>query len=272
MNNPLSTNTTLASNPTILNNLINNLPTSFINCQFESKDPQGVVLQQFNPDNKTFSNILHLPLQNSSTLSFSANTSLVTESNSVTADIPFASVGADTYAVNSTGDYLLQGSSSLILGGAEDTNSSTRLALSGSTLMFSDLPGPNNDNQSWFYSANNSYIWLTIVQWLANAGNTPGIAAVPDTGLLSIFAAVIGIIFVALGIFFFITSINPNISLGEQPSYMSTRKGALQKGGPVGAKGPQGTSLQVGDQSETPTDKTTTSTATSSRKVKGRKN
>ena len=272
LSNPMSTNTTFAGTPLIMNALIIDLPAVFQNSQFQSaNDGNGYVLQHFDPINSTYTNILNVPLQNSSFLTFPAHTSIVTESNAITANKTFAQAGTNTYGVDSTGSYSLQASSNIILGGDEDTNTSNRLALSGSTLMFSDFPGPNNDNNSWFNSANNSYVWLSMVQWLANTGNSPNTGVASNTGLLSIVDAVIGIIIVVIGILFFFTGSDPNLSLTKQSPPISTKKGSQRREESAGTKILPDTSVKSSHQVISEPDQDKTPPVTSSKKVKVRK-
>ncbi|MFX0113231.1 MAG: hypothetical protein ACFFB3_01660 [Candidatus Hodarchaeota archaeon] len=49
----------------------------------------------------------------------------------------------------------------------EDVASAGRIALSGSTLMFSDLPAQPGSTDSWIDLANNKQLWINTMLWLA---------------------------------------------------------------------------------------------------------
>jgi hypothetical protein len=77
----------------------------------------------------------------------------------------------ETYAENVLGSPHEISSEVAILalaGVTGDINS--RAIISGSSIMFSDLNGPLQDNSSWYLTADNSKLWKNIVLWIAETG------------------------------------------------------------------------------------------------------
>ncbi|MFX0090125.1 MAG: hypothetical protein ACFFBD_00060, partial [Candidatus Hodarchaeota archaeon] len=76
--------------------------------------------------------------------------------------------GRAAYSEDTLGKIALQKDTPEIISMTIYQNTS-RLVLSGSTIMFSDLP--YNSTHSWYETADNSILWQNIVLWLA--GLTP---------------------------------------------------------------------------------------------------
>lgn len=89
----------------------------------------------------------------------------ITQSCSVNAPQKGLIAGREAYAEDSFGAITLQDETPEIISVTTYLNTS-RLALSGSTIMFSDLPF--NSTYSWYELADNSILWKNIITWLGD--------------------------------------------------------------------------------------------------------
>lgn len=97
--------------------------------------------------------------------SYEDSLSLLTKSSSVVADQHIVQTGFNTYTIGQKGIPNLLAENPCILGvSLLDKNS--KVALSGSTLMFSDLAGP--EDASWFDSQDNAILFSETINWLLN--------------------------------------------------------------------------------------------------------
>ena len=167
LNNPLSTNTSLQSSPETLNNLIIQVGL-FQGNQFElGAKNDGTLLRELDLENDSDSSLLVVDLDRTTTFTFPENAQAVSRSNHVETSIPIVQIGTRYFAQTSDGSIRLQGKSPVILGGGIHESTSSRLLLSGSTLMFSDLVFGPSPNSSWFGRENNSLLWVKAINWVS---------------------------------------------------------------------------------------------------------
>ncbi|MFX0063349.1 MAG: hypothetical protein ACFFC7_14325 [Candidatus Hermodarchaeota archaeon] len=112
----------------------------------------------------------------------------ITQSCSVKASQKALIGGREAYAEDSFGAITLQDEIPEIISLTTHLNTS-RLALSGSTIMFSDLPF--NSTHSWYELANNRILWKNIITWLGDVKTQEGVdESSPPLDLVQVIIAV----------------------------------------------------------------------------------
>ncbi|MHA2224274.1 MAG: hypothetical protein ACXAC8_03675 [Candidatus Hodarchaeales archaeon] len=221
--NPLNEdNTSLNGNGYILNEILDErgISTGGRNVFWTYPEDTGsvkrtnVIHNDF--DNAGVSEYLHLKINISDNeiLSMDSNlTSIVTYSCSVqdpNEGIILASPEAYTKSIKGS----LQITSDItMIGTTGELDIGARIVLCGSSIMFSDLPGPFT-GYSWYESENNSVLWQNIIDWLAAENPEilpPTIASESGQVLISMIA--VSIIFLVSGSTLFIVGSGKKVSI-----------------------------------------------------------
>lgn len=210
--NPLDENNeTLNGRGDIINNLLTYLEFRWNIGKFytytrmvDDYRPTNVIHNEFT--NAGFSKYLDIEtnISNHEILSTGNNiTSIVTSSCSIVeASEKVISASSEAYTKTIFGD-ISSGSPDIVLFGAssEETETSARILLGGSSIMFSDLIGPDG-NKTWYESGDNSIFWFNIFDWLASANPEippPSILSEEATFLVIALLAMISVIFIIGG-------------------------------------------------------------------------
>jgi hypothetical protein len=168
LSNPYTSNSSLNVNNQNLNQIIS-LSNLYSDSRFNTgSDNFGVSLQELNPGDYEDPSILTIEVLGNTMFPLNEEKKIITMSNSVNPLYPIAEAGMSVFGISADNLISLQGENPVILGGSTDADTSSRLFLIGSALMFSDLPGPDSTNTSsisWLNTADNAEIWLEIIKW-----------------------------------------------------------------------------------------------------------
>ncbi|MFW9928306.1 MAG: hypothetical protein ACFFD1_02835 [Candidatus Thorarchaeota archaeon] len=204
LSNPYLSNSTLDIDSSSLNLIVSGISLFPANRFSTGTNTLGVTINTIKPTLSSDSSLLSFPLVNSSEFSFKGNESIITRSNNVQVLYPMVSVGLNSYAITSDNSYDLGTETPVILGGSTSTQTTSRLFLIGSALMFSDLPGPvqsSSEPVSWFETANNKDAWIEAIRWTASIENT--IPSSPNQSTLELLVSsqlLIGSVLILAGI------------------------------------------------------------------------
>ena len=204
--NPLNlNNSSLNGAGNVFNTLLENNYFS-VSDQFQvGTDTNGVVVEKY----QNISDLSYLQLSVNSTffLPSNFNGTIVTSSTALTLvkGESIVNSGYDSFTFTSSHTYQSQDVNVNLFGGI--TYKAGRIVLGGSTLMFSDLPNPNQGNTTWFNSANNKGFLDALVKWSLNIVSQ---IVTPDVGsnfylTLSLITGSFGLIFIAVGLFLYTT-------------------------------------------------------------------
>ena len=153
LSNPLnSQNASLSGSGKVLNTFFN-YKDVLLGDKFNTPNSADVVVEKYQNITKDPSN-LFLDVNSSVKLpDLNSTLHIETQSTSITAtnDQIILSAGFDSFYVTSDGSYQNQDKDNTLFGGL--TYKTGRIVIGGSTIMFSDLPNPATNNQSWFNSA-----------------------------------------------------------------------------------------------------------------------
>lgn len=174
---------------------------------FQVANGNDVVVQKYQ-NSTTETSDLSLQLNSSiplpdlnSTLTIDTTSTAVTSASNQT----ILSAGFDSFYVTSAGAYKNQDKDNYLITGRDFKQG--RIIIGGSTTMFSDLPNPNANGKSWINSADNAAFFITLVKWSLNISNANFIPEVSTSFFISLalVTGVVGVIFVALGLFMYVT-------------------------------------------------------------------
>ncbi|MHA1973783.1 MAG: hypothetical protein ACTSW1_12360 [Candidatus Hodarchaeales archaeon] len=107
----------------------------------------------------------------------------------------------------------------VLFGSPGKTDYNTRIVLSGSSIMFSDI-NDNVLNQTWYESANNSILWNNIFDWLTETVTEEEIPSIPEMEVLTLIE---GIVIVTL-ILITVGTILYRIGTGREISIVKTKE------------------------------------------------
>lgn len=215
LSNPYTVNESLESSPDIFNDIISSTGFFPANTFSLGAKVDGVRLEQLTGGTNEFNDtsIHRIDLVNATEqMTFLPNTSVVTQSNNVKVLYQLVELPSSVVGYQSDGLYETYASTAqdkpCILGSTISTTTGSRLMLSGSNIMFSDLLGPDGTN-TWINTANNSYLLVKALDWLANREEASKDRTVAPTDLL-IFIFVAGVVLMAFGIVLFTKGTDPN--------------------------------------------------------------
>lgn len=209
LTNPLNINNeSLNGHPYGLDNLLQNSNIALAKAFDQGvNNYNGFIVNKYQNSTSDSSNLVikvnsSLPLPGvNSTLTIDTQSSYITLLSNQT----IVDAGFDSFALDRNGGYTGQDLNLQLFGGINYKNG--RIVFGGSTLMFSDLPNPNNGNRSWFSTQDNGLFFNSLVKWALNISTVNSIPEVSSSffTLLMLTSGVTGVILVAVGVLLYST-------------------------------------------------------------------
>ncbi|MHA1166952.1 MAG: hypothetical protein ACTSRU_03950 [Candidatus Hodarchaeales archaeon] len=140
------------------------------------------------------------------------NMSLLVKSCSLESDIPIVSSGYNSYSLAQQSNPDLQEVNPVVFG-ISVAGHDSKVALGGSTLMFSDLPSPQGN--SWFNSSDNSLLFIEAINWLLGEDKAPAPSLLENALVVPLTIAIAGLIAITGGMFLSRNSLI--VPLSEKP-------------------------------------------------------
>lgn len=221
LSNPYSENNSIIGRPQILNNILLNDYLSITGIEFLSvssadEKPDVVVCDTCGLDPKGYIIRTAIPKGNNSHEILTNVSVITTYSQSLQSTSPVLSLNKSMYVYYPDGSTQLLEESPIILAAKEVGD--FKVLLSGSTIMFSDLP-VRNLGTSWFEADNNSLLWKNSIKWLLSDTNLgisePPVERIFKLNDLTIVGGLAGfsVFFILLGFIYRFIGPNPSTEI-----------------------------------------------------------